>query len=959
MFPLSRPAARALLLSVLLPAAWPVAVASAQQQVGVVQGRVTSELGGRPIAAAQVTIVNTRIGTVTDDQGRFTIQRAPVGVIQLRVQRIGHQPATTSVTVQANQTAEANFELKDAIVALDQIVVTGTAGAARLREVGNSISQIDVAKSIDAPTNVDALLQAQAPGMTVMASSGQPGSASQIRLRGNVSVSMSNQPLVYVDGVRTRSEPYAKNVSGGESSNRSNNDVQSPLNDINPADIERIEIIKGAAATTLYGTEANAGVIQIFTKRGSSGAAQWSLDVDRGFAHLQPFAPEPAKFAYLDPWLKDGARQKYSLSARGGLRESSYFVSGLYEDNKGVLPNDHETRESLRGNFSIPGFKGLLIQWNTFLTHSETKTTPTGNNSHGLTLNVYRGANNFFGSADPEIISQVLTFDTRSMIDRFTTGLTFTYAPTAAWSNRFTAGYDHTENELRSVRPFGFPPQPLGRMSDVQIRGRILSLDLVSTYNLENTLRLRELRSSFSVGAQSVTTDDHTLDGLADQFPGPSTPTLSSGAIKQSFESAAKVVNGGLFAQALFNYRERYFLTLGLRVDGNSAFGSDFGLQRYPKASLSYVISDETFWPNRIGTLKLRAAYGQAGRAPGAFDAVKTWDPIGWGGLPAYLPLNVGNANLGPERTAETEIGFDYTAFGGRFSADVTRFHQVTSDALFPVQQTPSLGFQNSQLRNVGKMQNDGVEIAMRATPFQSASGRFKWDVGLNIARYKNKALDLGGSPSFSLGGQGWIIEGQPIPVIRGVYLTNPEAIADPITEADHLFGPNLPPTTISPSMSLELPYGVTLSARGEYQGGAYIFDSGSEGAQSRGITVWPTCIETNAQIAAGQTAQLTAYQRQYCIVRFFKAGSTIYPTNFFKLRDVSARAAIPKKWLAGASSAYLTVSARNWYRWLNKDFKIFDPEMMANDGALAKVRSMNEQFPTPAIFTTSLKVTF
>jgi TonB-dependent SusC/RagA subfamily outer membrane receptor len=947
----SHAAARVLLTLLLLV---PIREAGAQQEVGTVQGRISSGVG--PVAGAQVFVVGTTLGTVSDAEGRYKIFRVPVGTQTLRAQRIGYQATAKPVAVQANVTADLNFDLKEAVAALDAVVVTGTAGAARLREVGNSISQIDVSKAIDSPSSVDALLQAQAPGMTVMSSSGQPGSASQIRLRGNVSVAMSNQPLIYIDGVRTRSDPYRKNVSGGESDNRSNNDVQSPLNDINPSDIERIEIIKGAAATTLYGTEANAGVIQIFTKRGSSGAAQWSLNADRGFAKLQPFAPAPAKFAYLDPWLKNGTRQKYDLSVRGGGRDNGYFVSGLLEDNKGVLPNDHEARESLRGNFGFAGLKGLQVQWNNFITHSETKTTPTGNNSHGLTLNVYRGSNNFFGTADPAVISQVLSFDVRSMIDRFTSGLTFMYAPSTDWTNRFTVGYDMTENELRSVRPFGFPPQPLGRMSDVMNRSRILSVDFVSTYTIEH-LFMKDLRLGLSGGAQSVTVDEHTLDGLADQFPGPSTPTLSSGAIRQSFESAMKVINGGLFAQALFNLKERYFLTLGMRVDGNSAFGSDFGLQRYPKASLSYVISDESFWPKRIGTMKLRAAYGQAGRAPGAFDAVRTWDPIGWGSLPAYVPLNVGNPVLGPERTAESELGFDFAAFDGRLGIDFTHFHQLTKDALFPVQQAPSLGFQNAQLRNVGTIENSGIELTVRGTPLDRQD--YKWDLAVNVAKSANKALDLGGAPSFSLGGQGWIMEGQPIPVIRGVYLTNPDDIADPITEANHIFGPNLPTLTISPSTSVDLPYGIQLSARGEYQHGGYIFDSGSEGAQSRGITVWPTCIATNAEIAAGRASQLSAYDRQFCVVSNFKSGSTIYPTDFFKIRETSVRFTIPPRFVPGSSSAAITFSARNWYRWLNKDFKMFDPEMMANDGALAKVRSMNEQYPAPAIYTTSLKVTF
>src|SRR5690606_25495395 len=121
-----------------------------------------------------------------------------------------------------------------------------------------------------------------------------------------------------------------------------------------------------------------------------------------------------------------------------------------------------------------------------------------------------------------------------------------------------------------------------------------------------------------------------------------------------------RVVNAGFFGQTIFNLLDRYFLTVGVRVDGNSAFGEDLGLQTYPKVSGSYIISDESFWNQSLGVLKLRAAWGQSGRAPGTFDAVRTWNAEGYGGDPAYTPGNLGNANLGPERTSETEVGFDW-----------------------------------------------------------------------------------------------------------------------------------------------------------------------------------------------------------------------------------------------------------------------------------------------------------
>src|SRR5690606_30143513 len=170
----------------------------------------------------------------------------------------------------AGQTAVTDFVLDEQALGLDEIVVTGTAGAARRREVGNTIAQINVSDVVAPPPNIDQLLQGRAPGLMVNQGNGSIGSGGQIRLRGAVSVSQSNQPIIYVDGVRVRSDPYARNISPTEGAGRGGNVTASPLNDINPNDIERIEILKGSAASTLYGTEASAGVIQIFTRRGVS-----------------------------------------------------------------------------------------------------------------------------------------------------------------------------------------------------------------------------------------------------------------------------------------------------------------------------------------------------------------------------------------------------------------------------------------------------------------------------------------------------------------------------------------------------------------------------------------------------------------------------------------------------------------------------------------------------------------
>src|SRR5437016_1478085 len=244
-------------------------------QTGSVEGTVTAAATREPVVGAEVTIAGSNIGVRTGSDGRFALRNVPAGPREVRVLAIGYRLATRRLTVSADQVNQTSVQLTPSVLQLDAVVVTGTAGLARVREVGNSIAQVNLSQVKDPPANMDQLLQARAPGLNVMQTGGMAGEGAQIRLRGAVSVSQSNQPIVYIDGIRVRSEGYRRNRPPFDDSNsnafRGANYQASPLNDINPADVDHIEVIKGSAASTLYGTEAAAGVIQIFTKHGGTG----------------------------------------------------------------------------------------------------------------------------------------------------------------------------------------------------------------------------------------------------------------------------------------------------------------------------------------------------------------------------------------------------------------------------------------------------------------------------------------------------------------------------------------------------------------------------------------------------------------------------------------------------------------------------------------------------------------
>jgi len=921
-------------------------------RTGSVSGTVVDSRTLAPLMGVQVTIPALEISVASGRDGRYIMSNVPAGTHTIEARLIGRATQSQSIAVRSGETTTADFHLVDQPMALDGIVVTGAAGQARRREIGNTISQINTDQIAEPIQNVDNLLQGRVPGLTLSRGSGAAGSGGTIRLRGNVSVAMSNQPLVYIDGVRVRSDGYPRNVSPAGHQGRSNNDIASPLNDINPEDIERVEIIKGAAATTLYGTEAAAGVIQIFTKRGVSGDAQWTARVDQGFGKTRPFSPEPAPYLFLDPWLRTAHMQTYSLSVNGGSDQLRYFASAAFDDNEGVLPNDWERKYHVRGNFGFSPSDRLNLQWNTSYTKNTLSNTPAGNNAHGLMLNAFRGDGNFFGDGSVEAISQVLDYEIFNYIDRFVTGTTATFSASERQSHRLTIGYDLAMSEMRQLRPFGFALAPEGILSDIRWSNATLTGDYVGSldYGLPGGLGAR-----ISWGGQAVRTEEIQLAGYAEDFPGPGIPTVTSGALTQAFEDRIEVINAGFFLQNLFSFEDRYFLTVGLRVDGNSAFGSNFGLQYYPKVSGTYVISDEDFWGDGWGEMKLRGAYGQSGRAPGAFDAVRTWLPQGWGGQPAFGPGNVGNADLGPERTAETEFGFDWSGFDGRVSVDFTHYRQNTTDALFSVRQVPSLGFGSSQLENVGQIRNQGVELSVTGVPLELPDWGI--EVGVTVSTNHSEVVDLGGAPAFSLGSNGWVVEGQPVPVMRGARITNPHELADPIIEDEHFYGPNQPTLIVGPRVSIRFPRGITLSGRGEYQGGHYMYEAGSFNALVRGIS-WPTCRNAHALLDAGQPDQLTALERARCITANVRQDWFIYPVDFFKLRDLTLTAPITQ-FVPRSHQATLTLSLRDPYTWRNSDFPIMDPEVGSNQGMHAQVRQIGEHVPPPMVFTASVRVNF
>jgi outer membrane receptor protein involved in Fe transport len=536
----------------------------------------------------------------------------------------------------------------------------------------------------------------------------------------------------------------------------------------------------------------------------------------------------------------------------------------------------------------------------------------------------------------------VLAQDIQNHGDHFISGFGISYSPRSQFTNRLNIGFDYNNSDNKSVIPFAFLNLPTG-----SYQGNIHSSSIAST---------------FSWGGQLFDDRERYTGITGTAFAGPADPTLASAAsINLGVDTRPRVVNAGYFLQEMIGFKDRLFITGGLRVDGNSAFGKSFGLQKYPKLSAAYAISDESFWPTKlIPTMKLRAAMGESGKAPGAFDAVRTWDPVsGDAGKPGVTVAQIGDPNLGPERTREIEGGFDLSGPGDRVAVEATYFRARTYGALIGVVLPPSNGFTRTQLGNAGTIQNDGVEL--QVSPALIRSSNVDWRARLGATWLRSKAVDIGGK-NISTGLGSYVRTDFPVPSLFGSKITNPDALGvAPIVSTDQYYGPVYPVRLFNAGSTLTLFGGLTLDALLDYQGGAYL--TNFIGYQNALRNVWQPCYAAQKAIKANDAAALgtfTARELGRCALDRTIANSDFWAskTDFVKLRSISASYQLPPRFVRGAKSASLTISGRNLWKWTKYDGA--DPESNdAADAGLGLGRREYYQMPPFKSVVLSVRATF
>ncbi|MFN2637035.1 MAG: SusC/RagA family TonB-linked outer membrane protein [Gemmatimonadaceae bacterium] len=775
--------------------------ATGAQQEGTLGGVILG-VGGQPLAGAQVRVTGTTLGSATDASGQFRIVGVSGSQASIEVRRIGYRMETRQVRV---GDTSLRIPMSEQSVALDAVVVTGTAGGQSKRELGNSVTTINATQATEiAPiNNIQNLINGRAPGVFVNSATGNVGAGARIRIRGASSVSLSNEPLLYVDGVRVDNAPATgpQNQSFGSSS-------ISRINDFNPEDIESVEIIKGPAAATLYGTEASNGVIQIITKKGSTGAPRWSLSTHAGINYLQdPEGRWPVNYATVPrpggpagaldtasidiidledargtPVFTKGPLRQYDVSASGGSSLFTYYAAAGSDNQHGIEPTSTAKKYSGRVNLSVvPGPK-FNVALNMGYVNGDTH-LPCEAGCGGRTLGTIwaNPANNVplangqpnprrgFNSGLPTQYDNLVRY--WQGLDRFTASINLNNQPFDWFKQRLSVGTDRvdeddnflgvrTEDSLSKVI---FGSGALGGRSINNRHIDYYSMD----YSASGTWNVREaMKSTTSFGAQYYRNSTAFQSSSGDIFPTVGLTALSATTTnKTTSGDIEQDATLGFYVQEQVGWQDRLFLTAAVRADDNSAFGQNFNRVYYPKFSASWVVSEEPFWHFRaLNALKLRAAYGESGKQPITYSALQTYtSATGPNDVATVTPQFLGNADLGPERSKELEAGFDLGAIDDRLGLEFTLYRKKTLDAILDRQIAPSLGLPNTQPFNAGEIRNWGTELMLRATPLIRDS--FKWDMGFGWATNDSKVESLGtsqaildlrkasGTPDFVVGG--------------------------------------------------------------------------------------------------------------------------------------------------------------------------------------------------------------
>ncbi len=996
-------------VGLLLVALLAVPFAAASAQTGSITGKVIDKATQRPLSEARVVIPGTTLEARTNDQGEFRFAAVRPGRLIVGVYHIGYKATSDTVAVTAGRATTVNLAMTASLVTLSELVITGTAGNLERKAQAALVASVSAKSVIEtAPiATVANLLQSRVPGVALTTQSGTAGTGTTIRIRGASSINLSNQPLVFIDGVRTIEGQVASGQSG---------QVYDRLNDINPDEIESIEVVKGPAAATLYGADASAGVIQIITKKGkagSTGGMRQSVRFEMGNSQLQ-WTP-PANYATCTAALvattstnplcrgqavgalvsdnpivrvggfRDGSDRIVSWNGTGGGQNYGYNLSYGEDHSLGLLPNNKFTRYNVRTNFNYVPTEKLTIDAGIGLSQSETQLPDNDNNIYGwlggsmlgspLTRNDagtsfdgWYGANRHY-NALASIYRQLKTH-------RVVTNLTATYLPVPSFSNRVTLGMDFVGDEQRSFFPKNDSAWYGGALNTGSNNQTFRYAERYTFDYLGNVKRNfgRAWEVNGSFGLQVISTRNSNTNATGLGYVTNANYSINSAATTTGSSGFTEQRQFGYLGQLQIGHENKRFLQVGARIDKNSSFGTSAPSILLPKIGGSWAISEESFfdrWARYVNTLRLRASYGTTGRSPNPGDALTTLSAASYnitGTTEAgAIPGNPGNPNLDPEKGTEFEAGLDAGFFNDRLSTELTYFRKITKSMIIARPIPPSLGYRSNPLDNIGEVENSGVELAVNYDALRM--NNVNWNVRLGANTLHNELLSLGDVQPFNLGGAGRTIVGQQLGVFVSKKIKSIDVANNKVTVTDTL----APIGNLWPTLEWNLTNTVTLFRN--FRVSAMVDAKRDFLVQNFTAFFRETqLVRSNLRL---DTLVLSKYERlrrygnltpgQPAFVQENGRSTTVNDVreaflekgDFVRLRELSATYTVPTKYLRtlrntinGVSITWAMQNVKIW-----TDYSGSDPEINSQSGAFSRQDFLT--VPNPRKQTIRVNLTF
>ncbi|GAA0879399.1 TonB-dependent receptor [Algoriphagus jejuensis] len=741
-----------------------------------VTGTVADERTGETIIGASILLKGTTTGTITDLDGNFSITLQSNNPATLVFSSIGYLSENVEV---APGVTILNIQLKQDATNLEEVVVTGLATSVKRSNLANAVSSVS-ARDLTGTTTIqttDGALYGKVPGATIRSNGGAPGGGISIQLRGISSLTGASQPLIIVDGVyisNSSQRTGRATVSGAGASNQ--DDGSNRLADINPADIETIEILKGPSAAAIYGTRANAGVIIITTKRGQEGKTTVSLSQDIGFAQplrllgtddwseekINFFFPESRRPIELERFRAAEASGTFidyedyfynnqatllntRINVSGGTDKTKFFVSGNITDEEGTVKNTGFNRYSIRANIDQKITNGIKLGVSSNYIRSDTDRGFTGNqNNSGASIgyaiayvpNYFDLRKNEDGtyptnpyfSENPVAVTDNGTNSSlvNRFIQAFTLDIDLLKTEKSFLKAQFSGGLDYLQNTTMIYLPEFLQYQSAQANPGDVLKGKQESFNTNFQAALVYNWNLGTVNMNTSAGLVRLDFQDNALFNRGRGLV-PGQTNLQQAAIQEiNQEFNSKIQDAGVFLQQEVNWEDKIIGTLGVRWDKSTLNGDPNEYYAFPRASVAFNVANFDFWNvGFLNQLKPRIAYGETA-GPVNFGA--TFTPLGGtnigGLLGSTVSTQIGNTVILPETARELEFGVDAGFFNSRLSIEATYYIKSTQNNIQNLNLAPSTGV-NTTPSNEAELENKGIELSISGTPIETAN--FRW----------------------------------------------------------------------------------------------------------------------------------------------------------------------------------------------------------------------------------------